>query len=122
MTWLRDNNTHLNGDKKEGVLEVKKNCNNCKHGRWDSDDSVNLYFDCEKRDPGEDMKLENNLGRKEYRERAKVCCELKSVSEVAIDLVCPTCSTGFTGWPSENGSDCFDCYSAKEFAKLDAKT
>ncbi len=70
---------------------MKKNCINCKHGVWDSDDSVSLYFDCEKRDAGEDMKLENNLGRKEYRERAKVCCDLKPEEAIPVSLICPNC-------------------------------
>lgn len=60
---------------------MKKNCHNCKHGHWDSSDadgySHNMYFVCEKRDAGDDIKLENNLNRPEYLENAKVCCDLK---------------------------------------------
>lgn len=55
---------------------MKKNCYNCKHGYWDGEHSSSEYYVCEKRDANNDSKLENNLYREEYREKAKICCEL----------------------------------------------
>lgn len=67
------------------MKQRKKNCHNCKNGYWDSDwdeysSGTHEYFVCEKRDAGDDIKLQNNFERPEYLEKVKRCCELKSIS------------------------------------------
>lgn len=61
-------------------MDKKKNCYSCKHLAEDFDcdsDGHNVvnFFVCLKRD-SDDIKLEQNLERKEYREKAKRCCEI----------------------------------------------
>lgn len=37
-------------------------------------------------------------------------------SEIPVELTCPTCGEKFTGWPDDTGSECFDCFAARELA------
>lgn len=70
---------------------MKRNCTNCKHLEWvdgdcnDIGQDVNSGFDCNKRHEdmflqGREVELLNNLDRDSYREKAKVCCDLKSLN------------------------------------------
>ena len=66
---------------------MKKNCWNCKHlDTWDETDSdgheVGAGYCCEKQynkaiERGTEIEHENNMDRKEYLEKGKVCFEIK---------------------------------------------
>lgn len=109
---------------------MKKNCTNCKHLEWvDGDDggfgnSANSGFDCDKRHDdmahkGREDELLKNLDRDSYREKSKRCCDLKPEGEIITEITCSTCGTGFTGYKRDEGTECFDCYSAKYFQERD---
>jgi|GEM_PF-5186775 len=85
---------------------LKKNCENCRHGYWESDGDYGEYnyFTCEKREDDGYNNLDNNLCKESYREKAKVCCDLMSKatcmdcgsvelsnSEVKDDYLCFGC-------------------------------
>jgi hypothetical protein len=65
---------------------MKKNCYSCKHlDTWSDYSDGHLIgegYMCEKQyekaaERGKDIEHETNMGRKEYLEKAKCCCELK---------------------------------------------
>jgi len=72
---------------------MKKNCNNCIHLGWEEGDVGDpAGFVCYKKDLyGEaESKMLSNLERKNYREKAKKCCELKPD--------CNTCEHDYRGF------------------------
>ncbi len=98
-----------------GRDEMKKNCHNCKHGHWDSEDFSRFYFVCEKRDDGDNIELETNLARPVYLEKSKICCDLKDPGAMVVDLECPECHDTYAGYARDQGSPCFGCYADKHF-------
>ena len=62
---------------------MKKNCYNCKHLKWiDGDINDQSGFDCMKRSNctlsiTQQDKLYDKLRKKNYRNKSKVCCDLK---------------------------------------------
>jgi protein-arginine kinase activator protein McsA len=77
------------------------------------------YFVCEKRKDDDSIEFENNLGRPEYLEKAKRCCELKQpeLEERPIDITCPECDDTFLGWRNQEGELCSDCYASHNYFK-----
>lgn len=62
---------------------LKKNCINCKFGYWGSEGDYGEYnyFVCDKREDDGYNNLDDNLSKKSYREKSKVCCELKELAK-----------------------------------------
>lgn len=94
-------------------MKLKKNCENCRHGYWDSDGDYGEYnyFICEKREDDGVNNLDNNLCKESYRQKAKVCCELK----LKLQVKCTKC--GCEELSSAEVKDsylCFSCWIQKE--------
>lgn len=89
----------------------KKNCNNCRFGYWESDGEYGEYnyFVCEKREDNGFNNLDNNLCKESYREKAKVCCELKFLAK------CNDCNAEelLTSPPSSDYL-CFPCWTQRK--------
>lgn len=86
--------------------KLKKNCENCRYGHWESDGDYGEYnyFVCEKREDNGYNNLDNNLCKESYRQKAKVCCDLMfkiqcskcgdeelSTTKVKEDYLCFVC-------------------------------
>lgn len=100
-------------------LKRKKNCHNCKHCSYESSDEEYTssfgYFVCEKREDDGYNNLENNLCKKSYLEKAKVCCEL---SVLPVEAKCIECGDDDTCWPDDvDNHICFDCHCQKQLSE-----
>ena len=104
---------------------MKNNCHNCKHlERIDADVGCGSGFTCNKRlTGGESVDFESwlltKLEKDEYLNKSKRCCELIPEDAQVVELTCPGCKDQFMGYKRDDGSECFDCYAARECAKLD---
>ena len=91
----------------ENAKPLKKNCENCRHGRWETDGDYCEYswFECEKREDNGVNNLNNNLRKESYRQKAKVCCDLM------VEIKCTGC--GFNELSNSEVKDyylCFGCW------------
>lgn len=89
---------------------LKKNCENCRHGYWESDGDYGEYnwFTCEKREDDGYNNLDNNLGKESYRQKAKVCCDLM------VKVKCTGCeSVELSNSEVKDGYLCFGCWIQK---------
>ncbi len=95
--------------------ELKKNCNSCRHGGFESDGEYGeyTYFVCEKREDDGYNNLDNNLCKATYRARYKRCFESM------IKVVCCICKEEemVTFEPSDN-YECFPCWQQERHNKL----
>jgi len=95
-------------------VKRKGNCHNCKHGQYESDGEYGeyTYFICEKREDDGYNNLDKNLDRKDYLEKAKVCCDL---SVLPVEAKCIECGCDDVCWPENVDSFvCFGCYAASQ--------
>ena len=91
--------------------KLKKNCHNCRHGYWESEGDYGeiTYFVCGKREDDGRNNLDDNLCEERYRQKAKVCCDLK------FEIKCTKC--GYKDISSVKVKDdylCFGCWVEKE--------
>lgn len=92
-------------------LKMKKNCENCRHGYWESDGDYGeySYFICEKREDDGLNNLDDNLCKESYRQKAKVCCELK------LQVKCTKCGAEeLSNTEVKENYLCFACWVEKE--------
>jgi len=98
---------------------MKKNCENCLHGFWDSegDHGEYSYFTCEKREDNGYNNLDNNLCKESYRQKAKVCCDLK------IKAKCNNCGAAeLSNAKVKDDYLCFTCWVQKERGKAEGNS
>lgn len=86
---------------------LKKNCENCRHGYWESDGEYGEYnyFICEKREDDGVNNLHSNLCKESYRNKSKVCCDLK------VQIKCTSCGDSeLSNSEVEDDYLCFECW------------
>ena len=92
---------------KELPSNLKKNCENCRHGQWETDGDYGEYsfFSCEKREDDGRNNLNNNLIKESYRKKPKVCCDLM------VRQVCVGCgSVELSNSEVNRDYTCFGCW------------
>ena len=90
---------------------MKKNCENCRHGYWESEGDYGEYnyFVCEKREDDGYNNLNDNLCKESYRQKAKVCCDLM------IEVKCGNCgAVELSNTEVKDNYLCFACWVKKE--------
>lgn len=93
---------------------LKSNCENCRHGYWESDGDYGEYnyFVCEKREDNGYNNLENNLCKESYRQKAKICCELM------VSVTCKDCgAVELSNSEVKDDYLCFGCWVQKREGK-----
>ncbi len=102
----------------ELIVTIKKNCLNCIHLEWhDADEGAGSGYCCEKRHDkmaaqGKETEFLDKLSNDAYLDRGKKCHEPRPISEIPVHCKCPECGDTYTGFPHQQGTNCFDCFAA----------